>query len=112
MARMCQNVGVSPYELYAQGNIDAIVDFSPADGLEQLENLRLALIHNIMNVESRTRNLWQRIPVDLLKFDALLSSRLTVTGNASSASLALTRNLEYLNVFGVAVPLSAIPAGA
>ena len=100
-------VGVSPYELYAQGNIDAIVDFSPADGLEQLENLRLALIHSIMNVESRTKEFVAENPYIMDHYRQSLMRYLKpseqLQAMQSSASLALTRNpTEYLNVFGVA----------
>ncbi len=100
-------VGVSPYELYAQGNIDAIVDFSPADGIEQLENLRLALIHSIMNVESRTKEFVAENPYIMDHYRQSLMRYLKpseqLQAMQSSASLALTRNpTEYLNVFGVA----------
>ena len=100
-------VGVSPYELYAQGNIDAIVDFSPADGLDQLENLRLALVHSIMNVESRTKEFVAENPYIMDHYRQSLMRYLKpseqLQAMQSSASLALTRNpTEYLNVFGVA----------
>ena len=100
-------VGVSPYELYAQGNIDAIVDYSPADGLDRLENLRLALIHSIMNVESRTKEFVAENPYIMDHYRQSLLRYLKpseqLQAMQSSASLALTRNpTEYLNVFGVA----------
>ncbi|MEC7555392.1 MAG: biotin carboxylase N-terminal domain-containing protein [Pseudomonadota bacterium] len=100
-------VGVSPYELHAQGNIDAIVDYSPTDAPDKLENLRLALIHSIVNVESRTKEFVADNPYimdhyrqSLLRY---LKPSQQLQAMQSSASLALTRNpTEYLNVFGVA----------
>ncbi|MBK88227.1 MAG: carbamoyl-phosphate synthase large subunit [Gammaproteobacteria bacterium] len=100
-------VGVSPYELYAQGNIDAIVDYSPTDSLDRLENLRLALIHSITNVESRTKEFVAENPYIMDHYRQSLMRYLKpseqLQAMQSSASLALTRNpTEYLNVFGVA----------
>ena len=100
-------VGVSPYELHAQGNIDAIVDYSPNDPLDKLENLRLALIHSIMNVESRTKEFVAENPYIMDHYRQSLLRYLKpseqLQAMQSSASLALTRNpTEYLNVFGVA----------
>ena len=100
-------VGVSPYELHAQGNIDAIVDYSPSDSPEKLENLRLALIHSIMNVESRTKEFVAENPYIMDHYRQSLLRYLKpseqLQAMQSSASLALTRNpTEYLNVFGVA----------
>ena len=98
---------MSPYELHAQGNIDAIVDYSPTDAPDKLENLRLALIHSIVNVESRTKEFVADNPYimdhyrqSLLRY---LKPSQQLQAMQSSASLALTRNpTEYLNVFGVA----------
>ena len=100
-------VGVSPYELHAQGNIDAIVDYSPNDAMDKLENLRLALIHSIMNVESRTKEFVAENPYIMDHYRQSLLRYLKpseqLQAMQSSASLALTRNpTEYLNVFGVA----------
>ena len=47
-------MGVSAPELHAQGNIDAIVDYSPTDSPEKIENLRSAIVGSLMNIESQT----------------------------------------------------------
>jgi hypothetical protein len=47
-------VGVSAPELHAQGNIDAIVDYSPTDSPEKIENLRSAIVGSLTNIESQT----------------------------------------------------------
>ncbi|REJ86115.1 MAG: ATP-grasp domain-containing protein [Acidobacteria bacterium] len=46
-------VGVSPYELWEQGYLDGIIDYSPNDGSEGLENLERAILTAIDAVEQQ-----------------------------------------------------------
>jgi acetyl/propionyl-CoA carboxylase alpha subunit/acetyl-CoA carboxylase alpha subunit len=99
-------VGVSSYELYAQGNIDGVIDFSPNE-LADLDNLRNAIIGGIVQVERRTAQFVAENPYIIEHYRQSLrryldpSEKLQVM--QSKASLRLTKNpTEYLNVFGVA----------
>ncbi len=100
-------VGVSPYELHKQGNIDGIVDFTPNDSLEKIENLRRAIVGSIVNVETRVKEFVAENPYILDHYRQSLGRYLNpspqLKAMQTSASLKLTKNpTEYLNVFGVA----------
>ncbi len=100
-------VGLSPYELYAQGNIDGIVDYSPNDSDDRIESLRLALVHSILSVETRVTEFVAENPYILDHYRQSLGRYLNpspqLKAMQTSASLKLTKNpTEYLNVFGVA----------
>jgi hypothetical protein len=99
-------VGLSPYELHAQGNIDGIIDYSPNDPPDKLENLRRAIVGSIVNVESRVKEFVAKNPYILDHYRQSLQRYLNpspqLRAMQSSASLKLTKNpTEYLNVFGV-----------
>ena len=100
-------VGLSAPELHAQGNIDAIVDYSPNDPPHQIEKLRSALVGSIVNIESLTKSFVAENPYILDHYKQSLlrylkpSTQLQAMEN--SASLTLTKNpTEYVNVFGIA----------
>lgn len=100
-------VGVSPAQLHTQGNIDGIIDYSPEDSPEKLENLRTAVVGAIKNIEQRTKEFVADNPYILdhyrLSLQRYLNPSPQLQAMQSSASLKLTRNpTEYLNVFGVA----------
>ena len=100
-------VGVSPAQLHAQGNIDGIIDYSPEDGEEKLENLRSAIVGAIISVETRVREFVADNPYIMDHYRQSLQRYLNpspqLQAMQSSASLKLTKNpTEYLNVFGVA----------
>jgi acetyl/propionyl-CoA carboxylase alpha subunit/acetyl-CoA carboxylase beta subunit len=100
-------VGVSPAQLHKQGNIDGIVDYSPEDSPEKLENLRLALVQSIISIETRTKEFVAENPYILDHYRQSLQRYLNpspqLLAMQTSASLKLTKNpTEYLNVFGVA----------
>ncbi len=102
-----QIVGLSPYQLHRQGNIDGIVDFSPVDSADKVENLRLAIIGSINNIESRVKEFVGENPYILDHYRQSLQRYLNpspqLRAMQTSASLKLTKNpTEYLNVFGVA----------
>ena len=102
-----QYVGLSSYELYRQGNIDGVIDFSPADKPSSIDNLRLAIVGSIANVERRVKDFVADNPYILDHYRQSLMRYLSPSKSLlavqTSASLKLTKNpTEYLNVFGVA----------
>jgi len=99
-----KQVGLSPFELKRQGNIDAVIDYVPG---EDVANLRLAIVSGIGHVEESTKRFVADHPYILDHYRRSLqrylhpSERLRQT--QASAALKLTKNpTEYLNVFGVA----------
>ncbi len=100
-------VGVSPYELYRQGNIDGVIDYTPGDSGESLDNLRKAIVSGIQAIESRTRTFVAKSPyiLDHYRRSVLryLDTPKQLQSMESSAALILTKNpTEYDNLFGMA----------
>jgi acetyl/propionyl-CoA carboxylase alpha subunit/acetyl-CoA carboxylase alpha subunit len=100
-------VGLSPFELYTQGNIDGIIDYAPGEEGDSLENLRLAIVTGIQSIEQSTRQFVAENPYILDHYRHNLerylhpSRRLQLT--ESRADLRLSNSpTEYMNVFGVA----------
>ena len=101
-----KHVGVSPYELMQQGNIDGIIDYSPGEDGHQLENLRIAIVSGILAVEQSTKTFVAENPYILDHYRRSLLRYLDPSERLQkvqeSASLKLSKNpTEYLNVFGV-----------
>ncbi len=99
-------VGLSPFELYMQGYIDGVIDYSP-DRPDQLENLRLAIVGSLASVEQRTRDFVAENPYILDHYRQSLQRYLNPSPQLKlmqeSALLRITKNpTEYLNLFGVA----------
>jgi acetyl/propionyl-CoA carboxylase alpha subunit/acetyl-CoA carboxylase alpha subunit len=98
-------VGLSPYELYEQGNIDGVIDYSPAD--TSVDNLRMAIVAGISRVEESCQEFVANNPYILDHYRQSLQRFLKPSENLrrmqTHAALKLSRNpTEYLNVFGVA----------
>lgn len=99
-------VGLSPFELYVQGNIDGVIDYEPGEEGEKLENLRLAIVSGIQSVEERAKAFVAENPYILDHYRSSLqrylnpSDRLKATQTSASLNLPKTPT-EYLNVFGV-----------
>ncbi|MCY3623734.1 MAG: ATP-grasp domain-containing protein [Gammaproteobacteria bacterium] len=99
-----KQVGLSPYELRRQGNIDAIVDYVPG---EDIENLRLAIVSGIQHVEEGIKRFVRENPYVLDEYRRSIGRYLDPSERLrkvqASAALKLTKNpTEYLNVFGIA----------
>ena len=99
-----KQVGLSPYELRRQGNIDAIVDYVPG---EDIENLRLAIVSGIQHVEEGIKRFVRENPYVLDEYRRSIGRYLNPSERLrkvqASAALKLTKNpTEYLNVFGIA----------
>ncbi|HEY5647461.1 MAG TPA: carboxyl transferase domain-containing protein, partial [Pseudomonadales bacterium] len=98
-------VGLGAYELYRQGNIDGVIDYSPVD--PDPEKLRMAIVAGISRVEETCEEFVARNPYILDHYRQSLQRFLNPSENLkrmqASAALKLSRNpTEYLNVFGVA----------
>ena len=99
-------VGLSPFELHMQGNIDGVIDYSPAEP-EKLPNLGAAIVAALSSVEERTKQFVAENPYLMQHYQQSLRRYLNPSRQLqmmqASASLTLTKNpTEYLNVFGVA----------
>ena len=99
-------VGLSPFELHAQGNIDGVIDYSPAEP-EKLPNLGAAIVAALSSVEERTKQFVAENPYIIQHYRQSLNRYLNPSRQLQlmqdSASLSITKNpTEYLNVFGVA----------
>ncbi len=102
-----KHVGLSPYELMQQGNIDGIIDYVPGDPPEKLENLRLAIVTCITSVENSTRTFVRENPYIIEHYHRSLERYLNPSQRLQKleqrASLGSTRPpSEYFNVFGIA----------
>ena len=102
-------VGVSAPELHAQGNIDAIVDYSPTDSPEKIENLRSAIVGSLINIESQTSEFVAENPYildhyrqSLLRYLESQREEGDATPRPSIAFVGSKNPTEYLNVFGIA----------
>ena len=102
-------MGVSAPELHAQGNIDAIVDYSPTDSPEKIENLRSAIVGSLMNIESQTAEFVAENPyiLDHYRQSLLRYLKDQTEGDRPKVSSPMhfsgSKNpTEYLNVFGIA----------
>ena len=99
-----KQVGLSPFELKVQGNIDAVIDYVPG---EDVKNLAEAIVSGIQHVEETTKRFVAENPYILDHYKRSLLRYLDPSERLrkvqASAGLKLTRNpTEYLNVFGVA----------
>ena len=99
-------VGLSPFELYMQGYIDGVIDYSP-DQPEKLENLRLAIVGGLLSVEERTKQFVAESPYIMDHYRQSLQRYMNPSRHLqmmqANAMLKVTQNpTEYLNVFGVA----------
>jgi acetyl/propionyl-CoA carboxylase alpha subunit/acetyl-CoA carboxylase beta subunit len=100
-------VGLSPFELYAQGNIDGIIDFAPGDPDDRLENLRLAIVSGLQSIEESTKQFVAENPYILDHYrhnlEKYLKPSKRLQAMESRALLRLSKTpTEYMNVFGVA----------
>jgi acetyl/propionyl-CoA carboxylase alpha subunit/acetyl-CoA carboxylase beta subunit len=99
-------VGVSPYELYKQGNIDGIVDYEPGEG-DKLENLRNVIISSILSIEESAKDFVANHPEILDHYQRNIARYLNLSKSLEAVHASSTLKLrvsptEYPNVFGVA----------
>ena len=99
-------VGLSPYELMEQGNIDGIIDYVPGE-TETLQNLKTAIVTGIESIEKSVTAFVAANPyiVDhyVWTLDRFLKPSERLKKIVARASLGATpTSTEYPNVFGVA----------
>ena len=99
-------VGLSPFELYRQGNIDGVIDYAAGEPGSNLENLRLAIVSGIERVESNAKDFVAENPYIFDSYKRNLERYLNPSEQLqvmeTSASLSQTKApTEYSNVFGV-----------
>jgi acetyl/propionyl-CoA carboxylase alpha subunit len=100
-------VGLSPFELYEQGNIDGIIDYAPGETGQKLENFRLAIVSGIKSVERGAAQFVGENPYILDHYRYNLERYLKPSQRLqlmeTGAALRRTKSpTEYSNVFGVA----------
>lgn len=100
-------VGLSPFELYGQGNIDGVIDYAPGETGEKLDNFRHAIVAGIERVEDKVKEFVAENPYILDHYRQSLQRYLFPSEQLqtmqATASMKVTRTpTEYLNVFGVA----------
>ena len=103
-------VGLSPYELLEQGNIDGIIDYVPGE-TEKLSSLAMAIVSGIESIEQRVIAFVSanHYIVDhyVSTLDRFLSPSDRLKKMVARASLGATPTAtEYPNVFGVAYRFS------
>jgi len=99
-------VGLSPFELYVQGNIDGVIDYAPGETGEKLENLRLAIVHSLQRIETKAKEFVGENPYIFEHYRQSVQRFLNPSEQLrvmqAGASMKLSRNpTEYLSVFGV-----------
>jgi acetyl/propionyl-CoA carboxylase alpha subunit/acetyl-CoA carboxylase alpha subunit len=99
-------VGVSPFELYKQGNIDGIVDYDPGE-TETIENLRSVIVTGISSIEDGVRTFVADHPEILEHYRRNINRYLHLSKSLAAVHDSSTLKLrssptEYPNVFGVA----------
>jgi acetyl/propionyl-CoA carboxylase alpha subunit/acetyl-CoA carboxylase alpha subunit len=99
-------VGLSPFELYVQGNIDGVIDYAPGETGEKLENLRLAIVHSLQRIETKAKEFVGENPYIFEHYRQSVQRFLNPSEHLrvmqANASMKLSRNpTEYLSVFGV-----------
>lgn len=99
-------VGVSPVELYRQGCIDGVIDFTPYDRDDKQQNLLRAIVSSIKSIEASVGQFVENNPnlmthyANSIKRYIHPSSQLVTIQNASNMFLACSPT-TYSNVFGV-----------
>ena len=99
-------VGVSPEELYTQGCIDGVIDYSPLDTDARQRNLEQAIVTGIQSIERAAVDFVRRTPDMMAHYQRSLerylqpSERLQNVEGASTLMLA-SNPTSQVNVFGV-----------
>ena len=99
-------VGVSPEELYTQGCIDGVIDYSPMDSDIRQRNLQKAIVSGLLAIEQASVEFVRKHPDILSHYHRSLkrylspSKHLQAVEDASPLMLA-SNPTTHVNVFGV-----------
>ena len=102
-----KSVGVSPYELHEQGYLDGIIDYSPSQNTDGIENLHLAIVSSITAVERLAHYFMINNTSVLEHYQSTVerylhpSDRLKRQSHSDTLS-TITNPTQQPNVFGVA----------
>ena len=91
-------VGVSPYELYKQGNIDGIVDYEPGEG-DKLENLRNVIISSILSIEESAKDFVANHPEILDHYQRNIARYLNLSKSLEAVHASSTLKLRVSPTF-------------
>ena len=100
-------VGVSPFELYKQGNIDGIVDYDPGEK-DKIKNFRNVIVSGINFIEESVKSFVAESPEIFEHYHRNINRYLHLSESLAAVHASSTLKLrisptEYPNVFGVAV---------
>jgi len=101
-----KSVGVSPEELFKQGCIDGVIDYSPGDRGDKQQNLRRAIVSSIKYTESNAREFVKTNPYVMEHYAQSInrylnpSDSLRRVEDASNLHLANSPTASF-NVFGI-----------
>jgi hypothetical protein len=100
-----QFVGVSPYELYKQGNIDGVIDYDPGED-DKIVNLRSVIVSSILSIEASARDFVSQHPETLEHYKRNINRYLRPSESLAAVHANSTLKLrasptEYPNIFGV-----------
>ena len=101
-----KSVGVAPEELYKQGCIDGVIDYSPLDKGDKQQNLRRAIVSSIKYIESSAREFVKTNPYIMEHYARSINVYLDPSENlqridkASNLHLANSPTASF-NVFGI-----------
>ena len=101
-----KHVGLSPFELYVQGNIDGVIDYVPGEA-ENEHNLRNAIISAIASIEKNVKTFVAQNPYIIDHYRLSLNRFLNPSPRLQHVERLerfgeSTSPTEYQNVFGVA----------
>ena len=102
-----QAVGVSAYELYEQGYLDGVIDYTPRRGARGIENLEHAICSSLIAIEELASHFAGTNPALLSHYRATVQRFVAPTGKVRSLSsrqeLSTVNNpTQQPNVYGVA----------
>lgn len=102
-----QAVGVSPFELYQQGYLDGIIDYTPADPDRGLENLEQAIKSSVRAIEELASHFVRTNPTVLQHYRRTIERYLEPVGRVQRQQDAgvlstIDNPTSQPNVFGVA----------
>ena len=106
-----KHVGLSPYELLQQGNIDGIIDYVPGESGDKFDNFQQAIVSGIESVEASTKAFVGQERMFLTEYEHVLDRYLNPTERMKQTDTASLFEFQenptdHINVFGLAYRFS------